>query len=100
VRVGSKVVDLLVQPCGQRQFLNYGCRLHGRGRHSLYRFGFSCSFATVAEMRPDFVGLVVIERTGVRFLVRMSDLGQVLYNHIALHFQFTRQFVDPNLPHA
>jgi len=93
-------VDLLVHSCGQRGFLSYWRRLHGRGRRSLCRFGFSRSFATVTEMSPDFVRLVVIERAGVRFLVRKSDLGQVLDNHIALHFQFTRQFVDPNLPHA
>jgi len=105
VRVCGKVVDLLqVQPRGYRRLLSYWRRLHGRGGrggHSLFcRFSFSRSFATVAEMRPDFVREVVIERTGVRFLVRNSQFGQVLYNHIALHFQFTRQFVDPYLPHA
>jgi hypothetical protein len=52
------------------------------------------------EMRPDFVREVVVERTGVRFLVRNAHLGQALDHHIALHFQFTCQFVDPNLPHA
>jgi hypothetical protein len=102
VRVGSNVVDLLVHHCGQRRFLSYWRRLHGRGRggRSLFRFSFSRSFATVAEMHTDFVRLIVIERAGVRFLVRNSQLGQVVYNHITLHFQFTRQFVDPNLPHA
>jgi hypothetical protein len=73
-------------------------RWHGRGR-SLLHF-FSGRFTTDTEVCPDFVGLLVIECTGVRFLVRNSQLGQVLYDHIALHFQFTRQFVNPNLPHA
>jgi hypothetical protein len=101
VHVCSNVVDILqVQPCGQRRLFSYWRRLHERGRRSLCHFGFSRSFATVTEMRSDFARLVVIERAGVRFLVRNSQLGQVLYNHITLHFQFTRQFVDPNLPHA
>jgi hypothetical protein len=52
------------------------------------------------EMRADFAGEVVIEGTGVRFLVWYAQFRQVLQNHMALHFQFTRQFVDPNLPHA
>jgi hypothetical protein len=51
-------------------------------------------------MRPDFVGEVVIECTGVRFLVRNTQFRQVFQNKMALHFQFTRQFIDPNLPHA
>jgi hypothetical protein len=102
VHVRSNVVDLLVHHCGQCRFLSYWRRLHtrGRGGRSLFPFGFSRSFATVAEMRTDFVSLVIIKRAGVRFLVRNSDLGQVLDYHITLHFQFTRQFVDPNLPHA
>ena len=101
VHFRSNVVDLLqVQPWGQRRLLRYWRRLHGRGRRSLCHFGFSRSFATVTEMRSDFARLIVIERAGMRFLVRNSQLGQVLYNHVALHFQFTRQFVDPNLPHA
>ena len=103
VHVRSNVVDLLqVQPWGNRRFLSDRRWVHGGGcgGRSLCRFGFSRGFATVAEMRSDFVRLVVIERAGVRFLVRNSDLGQVLDYHMTLHFQFTRQFVDPNLPHA
>jgi len=89
---------LKIQPCGHRRCFRYGCRLGGRGggRLHLYRGRLS----TGTEMPPDFVREVVIERTGVRFLVRNTQFGQVLYNHVALYFQFACQFVDPNLPHA
>jgi hypothetical protein len=75
-------------------------RQHGRGRGRGLLHLFSGRFTIGTEMCPDFIGLVIIECTGVRFLVRKTDFRQVLYDHIALHFQFTRQFVDSNLPHA
>jgi hypothetical protein len=71
---------------------------HGLGKSLLHLF--SGRFSIGTEMPPDFVREVVIECTGVRLLVRNAQLSQVLDNHIALHFQFTSQFVDPNLPHA
>jgi hypothetical protein len=92
-------VELLkVQPGGQMRRFNDGRWLHGRGRSFLHLF--NGRFATGMEMPPDFVREVVIERTGVRFLVRNAQSRQVLYNHIAFHFQFTCQFVNPDLPHA
>jgi hypothetical protein len=99
VEVRLEVVQLLqVQPCGHVRRFDYRRGRH-RGGRSLPHL-FRGRFTLGTEMRPNFIGLLVIECTGVRFLVRNSHLGQVLYNHIALHFQFTRQFVDPNLPHA
>jgi hypothetical protein len=74
-------------------------RWRGRGSRRLLHL-FRGRFTLSTEMCPDFIGEVVIKCTGVRFLVRNSQLGQVIYNHIAFHFQFTRQFVDPNLRHA
>jgi hypothetical protein len=74
--------------------------LHGRGSSLLHLFRFCGRFSADTEVRPNFVCEVVVERTGVRLLVRNSRLGQVLDNHVALHFQFACQFVDPNLPHA
>jgi hypothetical protein len=89
---------LKVQPSGHGRRFSYRRRLGGRGGSRLHLF--RDRFSTGTEMPPDFVREVVIERTGVRFLVRNAQFGQVLYNHVALHFQFTCQFVDPNLPHA
>jgi hypothetical protein len=74
--------------------------LHGRGRSLLRLFRFGGGFTTGTEMSPNFLCEVVVERTGVRFLVRKSYLGQVLDHHITFHFQFASQFVDSNLPHA
>jgi hypothetical protein len=51
-------------------------------------------------MRPDFVGEIIIERTRMRLFVLNTDLDQVFQDQIAFNFQFTRQFVDPYLPHA
>ena len=99
MEVRLEVMQLLqVQPCGHVRRFDCRRRWRGRGRSLLHLFRGRFTIGT--EMRPDFVGEVVIECTGVRFLVRNTQFGQVLYNHIALHFQFTCQFVDPNLPHA
>jgi hypothetical protein len=49
---------------------------------------------------PHSVREVVIKCTGVRFLVGNSNFRQVVQNDIAFHFQFTCQFVNPNLSHA
>ncbi len=89
---------LKVQPSRHVRLFHYRRRLGWCGRSRLHLF--HGSFTTGMEMPPDFVREVVIECTGVRFLVRNAQFGQVLYNHVALHFQFTCQFVDPNLPHA
>ena len=75
-----------------------GAGEHRRGRSLLHLFSGRSTIGT--EMRPDFVGEVIIECTGMRLLIGNTQFPQVLQNHIALHFQFTRQFVDPNLPHA
>jgi len=100
VTVDGKVVNLLFQRFVNGRRFDYRRSLHGGSRRSLYRFTFNRRVSTVTEMRADFIGLIIIERTGVRFLVRNTNFGQVLDHHITLHFQFTCQFVDPNLPHA
>jgi hypothetical protein len=41
-------------------------------------------------MRPNFVGEVILECAGVRFLVWNTELGKILQNKVAFHFQFTR----------
>jgi hypothetical protein len=101
VEVSRKVVDLLqIQPGGNMgRFDNRRSRTGGyRGLHGSGHFG--GRFTTVTEMRPDFVGEIVVKCAGMRFLVRNTQPRQVLEDHITLHFQFTRQFVNPNLPHA
>lgn len=105
MRVDGKVVNLFFQ-----RFVysgrdrngrdSNGRNLHGRGRDIFRVFSRGRCFAAVAEMRTDPVCKVVVKRTGVRFLVRMTLLGQVLDYDVTLHFQFACQFVDSNLPHA
>jgi len=91
---------LQVQPGDEVRHFNWRRRLRWRGFGRSLLHLFSGRFTIGTEMRPDFVCEVVIKCTGVRLLVRNPHLRQVLYNHITLHFQFTCQFVDPNLPHA
>jgi hypothetical protein len=75
----------------------WGCRRLRSSRNLANLFG---GFALGAEMRPDLVGKIVFERTGMGFLLLGTNLDQILQDHIAFHFQFTRQFVDPYLSHA
>jgi hypothetical protein len=89
---------LKVQPSGHVRRFSFRFSLGGRGGRRLHLF--RDRFSAGTEMPPDFVRKVVIERTGVRLLVRNAQFGQVVYNHVAFHFQFACQFVDPNLPHA
>jgi hypothetical protein len=99
MEVRLEVVQLLqVQSYGHVWRFDWRRRLHGRGRSLLHLF--SGRFSIGTEMRPDFVGEVVIECTGVGLLIRNTQLRQVFQNDVTLHFQFTCQFVDPNLPHA
>jgi hypothetical protein len=102
VGLGGKIMDLFLQPRMHCRCLAFRCRcgLHvwgGSGRRSLF---FRCSIATVPDMRSDFIRHIIIERTGVRFLVVNANSHQEFDNDVALHFQFACQFVDPNLPHA
>jgi hypothetical protein len=100
VKVRLEVVQLLqVQHSGHgRRFDHRRSGWHGRGRRLFHNFRGRLTIGT--EMRTDFVGEVVIERTGVRLLIGNTQSRQVFQNNVAFYFQFTRQFVDPNLPHA
>jgi hypothetical protein len=94
-------MDLLkIQTCRHVRRLNNWSWLRRCRSWRLHRVSFSGRFATRTEMPPDFVRKFIIEGTGVRFLVLNAQLRQILHNKIALHFQFTCQFVNPNLPHA
>jgi hypothetical protein len=75
-----------------------GCGWWRRGRRFLHRLGGGLTFG--AKARANFVGKVVIESTGVGFLVRNTQFHQIIHDYLTLNFQFTRQFVNPNLPHA
>jgi hypothetical protein len=89
---------LQVQPCDDVRRFYRSRRWRRFGRNLLHLFNGGFTIGT--EMRPDFIREVVIKCTGVRLLVRNAHLRQVLDNHIAFHFQFTCQFVDPDLSHA
>ncbi len=49
------------------------------------------------KMFPDFFRRRKIDRTGVRFLFRDADLGQVINHRLGFHFQLAGQFVNANL---
>ena len=57
------------------------------------------SFGSGAEMGAHFFCLVLLDRTGVRFVFGNSDFGQDIKNRLALDFQFPGQIVDSNLTH-
>lgn len=94
-----KFVQLLQIQTGRdvRRFHD-GCSRRRSWRRFL-RCGRS-SMPVGANMRPHSVGEVVIKRTRMGFLVLNAQPHQALNNHIAFYFQFTCQFIDPNLPHA
>jgi hypothetical protein len=56
--------------------------------------------ASGAEIRPDLIGEIVFKSTGMGLLPLKANFSQIIQDHIALHFQFTRQFVNPYLSHA
>jgi hypothetical protein len=89
-----------IQPADGMHLFHWGRRRRWRGFNRSRLHLFSGRFAIGMEMPPDFVREVVIKCTGVRLLVLNADLRQIVDNHIAFHFQFTCQFIDPNLPHA
>jgi hypothetical protein len=98
VKLRLELVQFLEVQHGRRMGrFGCGCRRLRSSRDLVNLFG---GFALGAEMRPDLVGKIVFERTGMGFLLLDTNLGQVLQERIALHFQFTRQFVDPYLSHA
>jgi hypothetical protein len=63
---------LQVQPCHPVRNFHGRRRWRGFGRSLLLLF--RGGFAIGTEMRPDFVREVVIKCTGVRLLVRNSDI--------------------------
>jgi len=63
------------------------------------RTGLRSRLAGSAEMGPHFLGLVLLQRTGMRFLLGDTHFGQHVKNRLALDFQFPGQIVDSNLTH-
>jgi hypothetical protein len=64
------------------------------------RFGNSLGFTRGrAKMSAHFLRFVVLERTGVRFLLGDPDFVKNIENRFAFNFQFPGQIVDSNLAH-
>jgi len=61
----------------------------GRGRR----------FATGAKMSPDFFGLVLLQRAGMRLLLGDPQLRKDVGDRLAFDFQLSGQIVDSNLTH-
>jgi hypothetical protein len=76
-------------------FARQGARCRSGGSGSSLR----SSLSLPTEVLPDLLGLVRLDGAGVRLLVGDADLGQVVENFLALHFQLPRQIVDANLFH-
>jgi len=62
-----------------------------RGRMNVTRGG--------AKVRPHFLCLVLLNRTGVRLFLADTNFLQHIENRLALDFQFSGQIVDSNLAH-
>jgi hypothetical protein len=54
-------------------------------------------FATVVTAQ--LVGFVVVDRTGVGYLLGDAKFVQLVDDLARLHFQLPRQFIDSNLTH-
>jgi hypothetical protein len=50
-------------------------------------------------MDANFIGFMVFERTGMRFLLGDADFFQDIENRLALDFQLSGQVVNSNLTH-
>jgi hypothetical protein len=83
------------------------CDRHWRlfGRHRSWR-GRSRSdlsgyfrFTRGAEMFPNLVGKLVVQRTGMRLLLN-PEYGKILQDEVTLDLQFTRQNVDSYIAHS
>jgi hypothetical protein len=48
-------------------------------------------------MLPDQLGMLVINRAGMRLLLGDTDLGKVLDQDFGFDLEFPRQLVDPDL---
>ncbi|HVB08193.1 MAG TPA: hypothetical protein VNF00_04535 [Candidatus Acidoferrales bacterium] len=48
-------------------------------------------------MLPHAVGLIILHRTGMRFLFGDADLRQVVDQDFCLDLEFPREFVDADL---
>jgi hypothetical protein len=57
------------------------------------------TLARSAEMGANFLGFVLFERTGVRFLLGDTDFSQHIENRFAFDFQLPGQIIDSNLTH-
>ena len=71
-------------------------------RFSSSRTGRLCGGVTLAssmEMGADLLGLMFLERAGVRFLFRNANFFQNIEDRLTFDFQFSGQVVNSNLTH-
>jgi hypothetical protein len=73
--------------------------VHDRHRGALAPRGFfHCRFASQAP--PHQYDLIILQRTGVRFLVGDPQIRKQLKNRAGFNFQFPSQLVDANFAHT
>jgi hypothetical protein len=83
--------------CDRRRRLSARDR-NRRGRSRSYLSGFTRS-TQCAEMFPDLVGQLVVQRTGMRLLLN-PEYSKILDDEVTLDLQFTRQNVDSYVTHS
>jgi hypothetical protein len=76
----------------------FGGQLVLRGGKFLIGAGTCRAFGVKAILEPD--GDILVDGTGVSFLLSDAELGQHLKDGARLDLQFTREFVDANLLHT
>jgi hypothetical protein len=57
------------------------------------------SLAPLLELRANFVGLVVLDRTRVSLALTEADFSEHVKNLTAFDFHLTREIVNSNLAH-
>jgi len=63
------------------------------------RFRRSRTLSGGAEVRANFVGFMVFQRTGMRLLLSDANFRQHIENGFAFYFQLPGQIVNSNLTH-
>ena len=91
---------------GSRSALALGDRLDARSRRR-FSLGFYCSFLRslrcrlpLAETAAKLQRNLIVQGTGVRLLVRDSELRQQLEENVRLYFELASQLIDANFTHT
>jgi hypothetical protein len=82
---------------GDAREINLGRNHLGSARG--LRSCWACGPRATLKMRANFVGLIVLQRTGVGLAGAQAEFRQYVKNLPALDFHLAREIVDTNLTH-